>query len=210
MADNKKKRKTSLDALLPMAKRADLLIREADEERSKRPSAKFGTLHNEPELHLGDRLQEARREAGLTQGELAEKTKLADIDGVGISSSVISLYERGVNRPGPREIRILCESLRTTPNNLIYGEEDPFEPLDAISRYWGGIKTEGELYAAMTYCFSRLHKHHKSSIMELMMAILRGWEKNFDNDLHANAEKIFLQYSDELRLELAKRQQEQK
>ena len=209
MTDSKKqRRKSAFDELEKQVKVGDLFAKEAEEERSRRPVVKFGVLADEPESELGQRLQEARRGAGLTQDELAEKSKRIDIDGKGVSGAVISLYERGVNRPGPREIRILCEILRISPNYLIYGNEDPFEDRTQYSRYWGWARSEAELYAAMSYCFTRLHKHHKGAIMELMMGLLRGWNKNFDNELDAKAVKTFLQHADELRLELAKRRKE--
>jgi transcriptional regulator with XRE-family HTH domain len=200
----KKQQATSLDAL---RQEAELIDKEIEEELSRRPPVKFGVLATEPEAELGQRIQEARRGAGLTQEELAERTKRADIDGSGISGAVISLYERGVNRPGPREIRILCEALRITPNHLVYGDEAPFAQhgLNEYIRYWGGARSEGEFYAALTYCFSRLHGHHKSAVMDLMMGLLRGWNKNFDKELDEKAVETFLQQSDELRLELAKK-----
>lgn len=217
MSDNKKQQrkptKKHQQALLDeLANEAALIDREIEEKYSGRPPAKFGVLATEPETELGQRLQDARRAAGLTQGELAEKTQRVDVTGNGISGAVISLYERGVNRPGPREIRILCETLRITPNHLVYGEETPFEQhgLHEYARYWGGIKSEAEFHAALTYCFSRLHGHHKGAIMDLMMGLLRGWNKNFDKELDAKAAESFLRQSDELRLELVKRQKDKK
>lgn len=211
MPKNEKQRRKSTSKLQDPAweelgKEAALIDREIAEDLSRHPR-KFGVLAGEPEAELGQRLQEARRGAGLTQEELAEKTKNTDIDGNGISGAVISLYERGVNRPGPREIRILCETLRITPNHLVYGDEDPFEQngLNEYSRYWGWVRSEGEYYAAMTYCFTHLHKHHKTAVMELMIGLLRGWNKNFDKEIDARAVEAFLQQSDELRIELAKR-----
>ncbi len=195
-------------SLEKLTKNAELIDREIQEELSRHAPGKLGVLINEPELELGQRIQDARRMAGLTQGELAEKTKRVDAEGNGISGSVISLYERGVNRPGPREIRILCEALRISPNHLIYGDEDPFEGTGKYERYLGWARSEAELYAAMTYCLTRLHHHHKAAVMDLMMGLLRGWNKDFDREMDAKAIETYLQHADELRLELAKQREE--
>jgi hypothetical protein len=70
MTDKKKQRlksvtkrpKTSLDAL---QQEVELIDKEIEEELSRRPPAKFGVLATEPEAESGQRLQEARRGAGL-------------------------------------------------------------------------------------------------------------------------------------------------
>jgi hypothetical protein len=65
-------------------------------------------------------------------------------------------------------------------------------------------RSESELYAAMTYCFKRLHHHHKLAVMELMMGLLRGWNNDFDGELDSKAIETYLQHADELRLEQEK------
>lgn len=74
---------------------------------------------------VGRRILEARNGLGLSQQGLHGRTKLHDPEGIGISRAVLSLYETGVNKPGAREIRILCETLKVTPNWLLYGVESP-------------------------------------------------------------------------------------
>jgi transcriptional regulator with XRE-family HTH domain len=187
-----------------LVEEAHLIDRETEEEFARRPR-KFGVLPDEPELDLGVRLQEMRRKAFLTQGELADQTKRADLDGNGISSAVISLYERGVNRPGPREIRLLCEALHTSPNYLIYGDEDPFEQfgLHEYARYFSGAKSEAEFYAAVNYCFHQLGRH-KFAILELMLGLLRTGNKDFFKDIDEKAVTAFLEQA--AQLEQAKKQ----
>lgn len=212
-AKKSKRTKPAKSASLPTApafppellETAELLDRESEEEQIANKPV-FGVDNSEPEFELGNRLQAAREAARLTQGELSERTRLADRQGDGLSRAVISLYERGVNKPGPHEIRLLCEVLRITPSYLIYGSDDPFDNLSELGRYGGWGRSGPEYLAAVAYCFSRLHHHHSIAIMQLMVGLLRGWHKNFDNELRQHADDDFLKIADELRLLLAKRQ----
>ena len=159
----------------------------------------------EPERELGHRLQDARRQAGLTQGELSERTKLADASGEGIARAVISRYESGVNRPSPRELRIICEALRVSPSMLIYGTEDPFDSLTESGRFGGWGRNDAEFLAYLTYAFTKLHEHPRMGLMQVMLSLLRGWSKDFDRLAHKEAFDVFLQKADELRLSIATR-----
>lgn len=198
--------KKQIDALRELTAQAELGDRQNDEDRIHRHPPKLGVLQQEPELELGDRLQRAREAKGFTQGQLADLTKRADKDEKGLSRAVISLYEAGTNRPGPRELRLLCEVLRVTPSYFIYGVDDPFDTF--LERYRYGVigNSEPEMVAALTYCFKRLHPHHRIAMMELMLGMLRGWNKGFDEDLDKNANTTLLQIADDLRLILAQRQ----
>lgn len=57
------------------------------------------------------RLKRARREAGLTQAEVARIT--------GIKQSVISAYESGARMPGELACRTILEALRVKPRDLL-------------------------------------------------------------------------------------------
>lgn len=216
MPNNKRKTplsksaKRSQKALAALKTETDLLSREAAEDRANTTPGTIGYRTDEPEQDLGNRLQNARRMAGLTQGKLSERTKLADSKGEGVSRAVISLYENGGSRPGPRELRMLCEVLRVSPSYLIYDSEDPFDRESDYSRYYGWGKSEAELQAYLTYAFGRLHGHPRFAILELMLAVLRGWEKDFDDKAHAEAVPAFLRLADELRLEMAERTRKKK
>jgi transcriptional regulator with XRE-family HTH domain len=74
-------------------------------------------------LGVGHRLKTAREERGFTQGAVANRTKMIDPDKKGISRTAIVGYEQDTSKPGLREIRLLCEVLRISPNWLIYGSE---------------------------------------------------------------------------------------
>jgi transcriptional regulator with XRE-family HTH domain len=67
------------------------------------------------------RLKAAREERAFTQGAVANRTKMIDAEGRGVSRTAIIGYEQGTTKPGIRELRLLCEVLHVTPNWLIYG-----------------------------------------------------------------------------------------
>lgn len=167
-------------------------------EKALNEASSFGFVKDEPEDQLGVRLREARENDRLTQGELADRTKLADKENIGITRNVISFIESGRTKPGPREIRLLCEALRISPNFLIYGNDDPFDNRTELSRYGGYARTEVEFHAYIAYCVSRLHHHHKTSLIDLLMGLLRGWNKDFDTELHQKAIPTFIQAAKEL------------
>jgi transcriptional regulator with XRE-family HTH domain len=72
---------------------------------------------------FGQRLRVAREERGFTQGAVATRAKMLDTEKKGISRTALVGYEAGTSKPGLREIVLLCEVLRVSPNWLIYGSE---------------------------------------------------------------------------------------
>lgn len=62
-------------------------------------------------MHLADRLKYLRRDAGMTQADLANKTGLGRI--------TISNYERGYSLPGAYELYQLAEALHTSADYLL-------------------------------------------------------------------------------------------
>ena len=186
-----KKNKTADELIDPKLISEAIRADEDDKRHRLENPLRFGVVQGEPERYLGERIQRARQAAGLTQPQLSKRMAHADKEGRGVSAAVISLYERGVNKPGPRELRLLCETLRVTPNILLYGDEDPFRGRTELARYGGIAKAEAEFLAYLTYCFSRLHHHHREAMMQLMLGLLRGWNNNFDDEMHANAVEAF-------------------
>lgn len=69
---------------------------------------------------LGDKIRDARKAAGLTQRQLAEKIK--------VSNTSISNWEKGVSNPDPDTIQNLCWALDVQPN---YFFDADFRPLPA-------------------------------------------------------------------------------
>lgn len=87
---------------------------------------------------IGQRILLARNGLGWSQQALHAHTKLSDKDGLGISRAVLSLYETGVNKPGSREIRLLCEALKITPNWLLFGSDNPLEAIQPSMAFLRG------------------------------------------------------------------------
>lgn len=60
-------------------------------------------------------LRKARRAAGLTRDELAEK---ASTEAVPISSSSLQTYEAGTHAPSPEKLEALAKVLKCRPESL--------------------------------------------------------------------------------------------
>lgn len=157
---------------------------------------KPGYCSDEPEAELGKRLEYQRRAKGLTQGQLADLTKQADQAGKGLSRGVISLYELGINRPGVKEIRILCEVLRISPSYLIYGDEHPFEETARLTHFDGIADTEPEFFSRILYCLWRLDPFYTLPIMQMVMRTLGD---DIDGLMEWHADRVFLDMADKLR-----------
>lgn len=138
----------------------------------------------------------------LTQGELATLTASLDADEKGLSRAVISLYESGKNRPSPKEIRLLCEALKITPNYLIYGDEHPFDTLADYERLGTHARHDPEGFAWMAYIMSTIHHNHYDAVMKLVLDLARGWNKSFDQGLQERANTRLLEVAEQLRMRL--------
>lgn len=68
---------------------------------------------------IATELRKAREATGVSFSDLHRAT--------GLSRTTLHQYEAGTRKPGTREIRLLCDALKTTPNRLIYGTEEPFK-----------------------------------------------------------------------------------
>lgn len=158
-----------------------------------------GYCSDEPESQLGKRLEYQRRAKGLTQGQLADLTKQADQAKRGLSRGVISLYELGINRPGVKEIRLLCEVLRISPSYLIYGDEHPFEETARLTHFDGIADTEPEYFSRMLYCLWRLDPFYTLPIMQMVMRTLGDDIKGL---MEFHADRVFLDMADQLRITL--------
>jgi len=82
---------------------------------NKKPQGKPSM--NSIEDGIGIRLKAARESKGLSQTDLHKLT--------GISRTVLINYEACRHIPGTRELRLLCDALEVSPNQLIYGTEEP-------------------------------------------------------------------------------------
>lgn len=76
---------------------------------------------------IGRRLRESRESRKLTQQAVSIRSKWADPAQKGVSRTALIGYEAGTSRPGTRELRILCETLKVTPNEIVFGSDAPFQ-----------------------------------------------------------------------------------
>lgn len=183
MATRKPKENPGLNALL-------LDIEHMDNPRSK-PS-------QEPELGLGARLAKLRELQGWSQEQLSQATKLHDAKREGLSRAVISMYERGKNRPGTREFRILCDTLRVTPSELLYGSSTPFE----IDK-WQILNSNDShplYFARWLHLFTQLDTNLQLAIYEIVIGSLRPTQAQVER-LDYEASKTLLQLANDLRAE---------
>lgn len=149
----------------------------------------------EPENDFGKRLQRMREDLDISQEQLSVQTLAHDASGKGISRAVISMYERGRNKPSPRELRILCDTMRVTPNQLLYGDDSPFE-----TDRWTvlGQHSPPEHYARWVYLYSELDSVAKLALFDLVISIKRPSKAFFDRfDTEAVAK--FLALAEELK-----------
>lgn len=189
-----------------LAAKTDFIDRQAAEEILCAGSRQPGRLRAHPEKDLGARLRETRESKFLTQGELADLTKSLDSEEKGISRAVISLYEKGTNRPSPTELRMLCEALRITPNYLIYGDEDPFNESNEHYRLGTRDRHDPEGYAWLAYVMAHIHHNHYDAVMKLVLDLARGWNKNFDQGIQEHANAAFIEKAQQLQALLAARE----
>lgn len=173
--------------------RLNALVLEAEhlESPRSRPST-------EPELEFGRRLAALRESQHLSQEQLSAMTKAHDSSGDGLSRAVISMYERGKNRPSTRELRILCDTLRVTPSELLYGSTAPFE----IDK-WQVLNTRHShalYFARWLYLFAQADTTVQLAIYELVLAYLRPTQAQLDA-LDGEARALLLRLAGELQQE---------
>lgn len=149
----------------------------------------------EPEKEFGRRLARMREDRELSQEQLSHTTKAHDAEGVGISRAVISMYERGKNRPSTRELRILCDTLHVTPSELLYGDAAPFD----IDRWQVlGRRTGDALYfARWLLLLSRLDAEAQLALYGLVIQLARPTKKQLDA-LDNEGRALLLRLADEL------------
>lgn len=122
-----------------------------------------------PALQLGDIAAElalARARAGLSHSDLHRIT--------GISRSVIFGYENGRTKPGAREIRLLCDALKVSPNRLIYGSDESQFNDDPSPFYEVGLDKSSSGQLALASLMTMLTNEERLALVTLTRAILIG------------------------------------
>lgn len=125
-------------------------------------------LPNAVEDGIGIRLKSAREIKGLSQSDLHRST--------GLSRMVISKYESGQNKPGSRELRLLCDALGVSPNYLIYGTEEILSKSDNLADLVFGLRGEGAVIATtlIPVVSSALGKDDVRNILNLTETLLKA------------------------------------
>lgn len=130
------------------------------------PVLGLGRAMGRPEDGVGDRIRHARERRNWTQEALSRITKQLDVDGKGISRSVLAYYEKGRFRPGTRELRILYSALGLTPNWLVLGEEDPHRLREFRKRF----ESDEQFFAALIDALKKLDSDSLNGIANLAFA----------------------------------------
>jgi len=127
----------------------------------------------------------ARGKLGISQSELASRT--------GISRNAIMGYESGRNKPGAREIRLICEVLRITPNKLLFGHEAPFDysEEESITVPKEIFSDERLLSAFAGLKFSLLLREEQMALLTLVDNLLKARSKiPFSAHIWADGEAV--------------------
>ena len=154
-------------------------------------------------MSFGNRLKEARKRSGMTQGKLAEKTELA--------TGTIQMYERNKRKPTPKTLKKLAKALGVSYAHASNGEPyfytfvDTIEPedsennvfnrnqqLDAMNDGGISIKTFGEkeqvinltAEAKLIDGYNNLNKQGKKEAIKRIeeMAYIPKYSRQFNNE----------------------------
>jgi transcriptional regulator with XRE-family HTH domain len=150
-------------------------------DKKKQPSKSTSKVENNPTdkprvdklaLEIGRRISEARNGLGFSQQAVQTRTKMADTDGVGVSRAALSLYETGTNKPGAREITLLCEVLHVSPNWLLYGSESPAKTLHPTTIFLAG--DDLAISTRLAFAMLALNPTDRDSLANLIFSMLTG------------------------------------
>lgn len=117
-----------------------------------------------PEDGLGTRIRDARNTVNLSLEALSKLTKFMDQEKRGISRPVLSGYEKGTYKPGTRELRVLYETLGTTPNWLVLGNTSP----DRKSEFRARFESDEQFYNQLLEAIKRLDSESQNGLANLI------------------------------------------
>lgn len=121
-------------------------------------------------LEIGRRISQARTGLGLSQENVHVRTKMLDSERIGVSRAAISLYERGTNKPGAREILLLCEVLSVSPNWLLFGSESPARALQQTTLFLVG--NDLNISTRLALAILALNPSDRDSIANIVFSML--------------------------------------
>lgn len=123
------------------------------------------TIKNSEIGEIATELIRARTRAGLSQSQLAERS--------GLSRNAVMAYESGRNKPGAREIKLLCEALKLTPNKLIFGSEEPFKQTENVFDALG-LTSENQEAVLFSVVFNMLGRDERQAVITLVHNLLEA------------------------------------
>lgn len=129
------------------------------------PSAgKTSSLEKPDFSGIAAELKRARTRAGIKHSELHRLT--------GVSRTVLIGYESGRTKPGAREIRLICDALKITPNRLLYGKEDPFSKKE---HPWADvIESDDKAAIRLTMLYKMLAHDERAAIVTIIHSLLEA------------------------------------
>jgi transcriptional regulator with XRE-family HTH domain len=101
------------------------------------------------------RLRIARRSAGLTQRQLADK--------LGVESITVSRWERGVTSPSLPRLRRIAEITETTMSDLVRGEDVATEQAVELAALRAELAETRELVGRIAKAIERLDRAKSSA-----------------------------------------------
>lgn len=152
-------------------------------KRQKREEALGVTTKEKDPIAL--EIKRAREERDLNISDLSRLT--------GISRTVLFGYEAGRTRPGAREIRLIAEVLKVSPNRLLFGSEEPFEVRKGVSTLVT-MAASNPITAVVASMFllpmaaAVLREEEKVAFMSLLMAMVEARDKEAFKKIRALTE----------------------
>lgn len=148
------------------------------DRKKPHPKIKGNAVNTTPErlkvdklaLEIGRRISQARSGFGLSQQAVSTRSAMLDPDNVGISRATLSLYETGTNKPGAREILLLCEVLSVSPNWLLFGSESPARALQPTTLFLAG--DDLDISARLAIAILALNPTDRDSIANIVFSML--------------------------------------
>ena len=130
------------------------------------PQNKTQSINDGPILSgLAAELKRAIERSGLSHSELHALT--------GISRTVIIGYANGRRKPGARELRLLCDALKITPNRLLYGTEKPFHSEQNPLRQFG-ITSDALAAVRLALILQMLPGDEQTALLTLVHGLLEA------------------------------------
>lgn len=150
-----------------------------DTQKSKNQTTKNVTL---PDV-VAVRIRQARERKGLSFSDLHKVT--------GISRTALHDYESGRTKPGARELGLLCEAMRVTPNWLLLGTEDPFKErrgLKALLQLRSGPAMLAVSTLILPIAMGTFNEDELEALLTLIATILEAQDKDLYRRFSAMAE----------------------